>query len=225
LTGWSPPEGLAIYKLEAKDAITLTSMRATYMIQLIVDLCGSTATSTAWTHLVEAMAQTDIQQQLVTLDSCCLMGMAEFCSLWTEALDMLTKHQRVDLKSVLLKAEVKPMTSNAIKLAGKSANNHGGSQPNPEDDGDNLPDNVLSVKELADFGSEAFVPSADKMLQLRWMLAAELIKLARTRPWLVDIYCLVIYCLVVMGHGITGFSFAFFNHLAHLFLVKTVMRW
>lgn len=178
--GWAAPTGLEQYQLEAKHARPLSSMRATYMIQLLVDLCAKTAKSTTWANLFARLDERETQSSLVTLDSCSINGLQEFCSMWSEALECLARSSAanpVDLPAILAKAEVKPMTKEAIKLSGKT------SSTNPDDaaaeDNAESP-SVFSVKELAEFGQSDLVPAADQLFQLRWMISAKLIEAART---------------------------------------------
>ncbi|CAL1163170.1 unnamed protein product [Cladocopium goreaui] len=180
ISGWAAPTGLEQYQLEAKHARPLSSMRATYMIQLLVDLCAKTAKSTTWANLFARLDERETQSSLVTLDSCSINGLQEFCSMWSEALECLARSSAanpVDLPAILAKAEVKPMTKEAIKLSGKT------SSTNPDDaaaeDNAESP-SVFSVKELAEFGQSDLVPAADQLFQLRWMISAKLIEAART---------------------------------------------
>ena len=85
LTGWTSPDELKHLQLDARDAVTLSKMRATYMIQLLVDMCANSASSDTWLQLFSSLKDKTIQRDLVTLDSCCINGLQEFCSVWTEA--------------------------------------------------------------------------------------------------------------------------------------------
>ena len=186
LTGWSLPEGLRhleVYGLTMADAITMQSMRATYMVQLIMDILG-TGKGTMVPTLVENMKLPAVQSQLITLDSCSMSGLQEYCGMWTDAIECLGKStpSRLDIRSILLKAEVHRVTPEALKLAGSTT----ADTPVAGDDDDEtaVARNMFSVKQLADFGSGDTVPSADQMLRLRWMLSQELLHIARTVPFL-----------------------------------------
>lgn len=154
--------------------MTLTGMRPTYMVQLLVDLCGA-ATNDRWVSMFSRLQDSTTQANVVTLDACCINGVQEYCSLWSEILEMLTKQDKLDMKTALSKSEVKPMTSQAVLLAGKPA-----TVDASQEEVDEPSHNVLSVEELADFGKSVTTPTADAMLELRWLVAAKLISIART---------------------------------------------
>ena len=90
---------------------------------------------------------------------------------------MLSHNAKLDLKAILTRAEIKPMTSAAIKLTGADS---GGTTSLAPDGEDQSSHHIFSVAELADFGSSKRVPSASQMLELRWIIAAKLIQQART---------------------------------------------
>lgn len=154
--------------------MTLTGMWPTYMVQLLVDLCGS-ASNARWVSLFQRLRDPAIQVDLVTLDSCCINGVQEYCSLWSEILETLTKQDKLDIKAVLGRPEVKPLTAQAVMLAGKPT-----TVDASQEEVDKPSHNVLSVSELADFGKCATTPAADAMLELRWLIAVRLISIART---------------------------------------------
>ena len=170
------------YELDSSDAITLQSMRATYMVQLIIDVLGINATSSLGQLFANLRASTT-QTQLITLDSCSMSGLQEYCGMWTDAVEQLCKGPsvRLDLRSILIKSEVNRLTPESIKLAGRSDTGRNASgMPEDDDDAPSSVTTTFTVKSLAEYGMTSSVPSADRMLQLRWIISSELLRLARS---------------------------------------------
>ena len=150
----------------------LVNMRPTYVVQLLINIASSTATSDRWATMFKHLQAGKFTPTLVTMDSCCLNGIEEFCATWTDALNSLMNSEAIDAKAILTKTIPKPLSFQAQSMIGTVA-----ATVAADDDSSNQ--QTLSVKQLLEFGNTDLIPEADQMAIFQLRLQAFMIETAR----------------------------------------------
>ena len=190
MAGWTSPQNrvkenptdakkfAALLRLEltAKNGISLQKMRTAYMIQCVVDLLSSTA-STSLSQLWVALKSSPVVAKLQLMDCCCVSGPEGMCGAWTLAMETLKTNGDVDVADVFTQCDIQPFTeAGQTLLQGSTSTSKITGGSDEEDEGVDM----LSVQELLNFGSGPLVPPADVLANLRHEVQQQLVDHART---------------------------------------------
>lgn len=150
----------------------LLRLRATYMVQLLVTLSQSTATSLS--TLFTNLRSQETLKTLAEMDACVIGTMDVFCEVWTSALTELNVQSKVDIAAILRKHEVKARTSGAKSMLGQTPG--AGAEKDKSDD--DIP-TVFQVNHLIKYTLNLDVLPADSHLALMLEVQKQLLCIAR----------------------------------------------
>lgn len=182
LSEWQSPlddmSELKQMNIKISDIEMLMAIRATYVIQLVISIAGSSSKNLK--PLFEAMrtSQTCVQK-LADLDTC-LLSLESMNGGWSAALTDMLSTGSFDLRSVLQTIGAKGITSLGQKLLGQPGSTGDSKDANaPDVSMDGSDETMLSWTDLMSFGADdCMVPSADKLMMLQLTLQATLLKIA-----------------------------------------------
>ena len=180
--------------LQPRDALVLLTIRATYVVQLLVAVVEPSATSLK--NLFKSFTDQSQLKLLAELDACLITGVANFCDVWTSALAHLNEEAagQLDIGKILKHHEVKSITSD-----GKSRSASGGSCDGLDEEVNQTDDEIrqfFGINELITFKlhpTNGVLP-IDEQQSLMWAVQMKLLSLGR----LGETCCLLSFTLL---HG------------------------
>ena len=163
--------------LKATDGPILVSIRATYVIQLLVTIASRTSNNLK--PMFDVLASNPTASQFLSDMDSCLLSCESMNTCWCAALTDILARGMFDLKHVLQEGNVAAVTSVGIKLGLAAV-----ADTKAEETDKTEPDNsentaIFTWQEMMSFGSSEHVPSADDMVRLQLFLYSELIAHAK----------------------------------------------
>ena len=156
-----------------KHVVPLIRLRATYMVQLLVTVCESSAKSFA--NLFKNLHSQDVLRSLADLD-CCIIRADVFNDVWASVLYELNTSSTFDMGAILKKHDVKALTASAKSRLGLVTGSAG-----DEVEGTETPDHqtIFAINDLLQFTACEDVLPSDQNWALMQHMQMALLEQAR----------------------------------------------
>lgn len=175
---WKVPDLIALkkYNFTEHSAGSIPSVRASYILQFLVQFAAATARNLQpMFERIQNDKNDELKKQLVELDGC-LLSQESLCTGWTVALTQLLNQGQLNIRDALVQSKVTPVTSMAIQLVGNIGKETDGDDETAQQSDQHL---CLSMHELLMYGSDQNdIKGTDRLQLLQLTLQATIAEMA-----------------------------------------------